>query len=92
MLTHNLLHARQDTLVYKPMQARNGADEMATTSTAPRLNERPAVAERLCISLRKLDQLIAEGEIRSLKIGKRRLVSEDSVAAFIKRQEKATNR
>lgn len=50
---------------------------------------RPQVADRLKLSLRTVDALILGGQIKSFKIGKIRLVSEESLAAFIRKQETA---
>jgi excisionase family DNA binding protein len=54
-----------------------------------KLNRREQLAERLGVSLRTADELIASQQIKSLKIGRRRLVSESAIAAFIAKQEKA---
>lgn len=48
---------------------------------------RQEVAIKLRVSVRTVDDLIMTGELRSFRIGKRRLVSEDALAAFIKKQE-----
>lgn len=48
---------------------------------------RQEVATKLRVSVRTVDDLIMTGELRSFRIGKRRLVSEDALAAFIKKQE-----
>jgi len=53
----------------------------------PLLLKRELAAMRLGISLRTLDGLIAERQIKSIKIGKRRLVSESSIQDFIRRAE-----
>jgi excisionase family DNA binding protein len=57
------------------------------TRTAPQLYRREKVAEKLGISLRAADELILTGQLPSLKIGKRRLVSETALAAFIRKRE-----
>ena len=67
---------------------------MDTTMTAakpgaPQLLTREQVAQRLNVSLRTADALILSRQIASLKIGKKRLVSETALADFIKRQEKS---
>jgi excisionase family DNA binding protein len=53
----------------------------------PLLLKRELAALRLGISLRMLDALIAARQIRSVKIGKRRLVSEASILDFVRRAE-----
>jgi len=45
------------------------------------------VAERFGISVRQVYRLVDSKELGSLKIGKRRLVSEESISKFIKRKE-----
>jgi hypothetical protein len=59
------------------------------TKTAPKLYRREELAKKLGISLRGADELILTKQIASLKIGKRRLVSENAIATFISRQEAA---
>ena len=61
----------------------------AAKSGAPQLLTREQVAQRLSVSLRTADALILSRQIASLKIGKKRLVSETALAAFIKKQENA---
>jgi excisionase family DNA binding protein len=53
------------------------------------LYRREKVAERFGISVREVDRLLANKELRSLKIGKRRLVSEEAILSFIRRREAA---
>jgi excisionase family DNA binding protein len=55
----------------------------------PMAYRREEAARLLGISARKLDQLIAEKEIRSMKVGKRRLISAESLAAFVRKAELA---
>ncbi len=62
------------------------------TIEANELHERPTVADRLKISLRKLDYLISAREIKTIKIGKRRLISESAIADFIRKGERAAAR
>jgi excisionase family DNA binding protein len=45
------------------------------------------VAERFGISVRQVFRLVDSKELASLKIGKRRLVSEEAIARFIKKKE-----
>jgi excisionase family DNA binding protein len=67
---------------------------METTITtakpaAPHLLTREQVSQRLGVSLRTADALILSRQIASLKIGKKRLVSENALAAFIRKHENA---
>jgi excisionase family DNA binding protein len=59
----------------------------AETQERPLAHCREEAAARIGISLRKLDELIASKEIPSLKIGKRRLVSEAALVSFVKKSE-----
>lgn len=43
-------------------------------------------ARRLSISVRAIYSLLACGELRSAKIGKRRLITDDELKAFLKRK------
>jgi excisionase family DNA binding protein len=52
------------------------------------LYRRELAAMRLGISLRSLDELLAQNQIASVRIGKRRLVSEEAILHFIKKREK----
>jgi excisionase family DNA binding protein len=63
---------------------------MLTTDiqTKPLLYGRLQAAARLNVSVRTLDDLLATKQLRSVKIGKRRLVSEDAIQAFIRKSEK----
>lgn len=56
----------------------------------PLLHGRQVAALRLGISLRSLDELLATRQLASVKIGKRRLVSEDAILKFISRAERAS--
>lgn len=58
-------------------------------SITTEVHERPVVAQRLKISMRKLDELIQAKQIKSLRIGKRRLISEEALQAFIRAAENA---
>jgi len=61
----------------------------AELQTKPLLHKREITALRLGVSLRTLDELIASKQIASVKIGKRRLVSEEAINAFIRKAERA---
>jgi excisionase family DNA binding protein len=52
-------------------------------SDGPRLYTLVQVAERLQISRRKVYYLLSAGQLRSVKLGSRRLVSEDALTEFI---------
>ena len=60
----------------------------AEIQTKPLLYGRLQGAARLGISLRTFDELLATKKLRSVKIGKRRLVSEEAIQEFIRRAEK----
>lgn len=57
--------------------------------TKPILFKREHAAMRLGISLRTLDELIATKQIASVKIRKRRLVTEEAIHNFIRKAEKS---
>jgi excisionase family DNA binding protein len=52
-----------------------------------RLHPVETAFERLCISRAKGYELIANGKLRSVKIGRRRLIPESAIAEFIARLE-----
>jgi len=54
----------------------------------PLLYRREIAAMRLGVSLRTLDELLARKELASVKVGKRRLVSEEAIQSFVKKREK----
>ena len=56
------------------------------------LLSRRQVASRLGICLFTLDKIIASKGLRSLRIGKRRLFTEEAIVDFIKQQEKSASR
>jgi excisionase family DNA binding protein len=62
---------------------------METKLASSQLLTREQFAQRIAVSLRKADELILTKQIASLKIGRRRLVSELALAAFIRKQEAA---
>lgn len=59
----------------------------ATTTAGPRLNPVATAMDRLGVSRSTVFELIASGELRSVKIGHRRLVSDAAIAEFIARLE-----
>lgn len=56
---------------------------MAMNDNGPRLYSLAETAKRLDISRGKLYQLMDTGQLRSVKLGTRRLVSEGALAEFI---------
>jgi excisionase family DNA binding protein len=64
----------------------------ATAATAakqaPQCLGRDEVARRLGLSLRTTDTLILSGQIKSFKVGKKRLVTEEALSAYIRGREK----
>lgn len=57
------------------------------TATTPQLHSVPMARRRLNVGLTKFYELINNGELRTVKIGARRLVSEDAITEFITRLE-----
>jgi len=55
----------------------------------PLLHGRMTGAARLGVSLRTFDELLATKQIRSLRVGRRRMVTEESLREFIKKAEKS---
>ena len=55
-----------------------------------KLWERIDAAKQLSISPRVLDRLIADGQIESVKIGRRRLVPDECLDAYVKRLRAAS--
>ena len=47
--------------------------------------EVPAAAEQLSVSARTLERLIRDGEVASVKVGRRRLVPRDALVSYIER-------
>ena len=61
----------------------------ADVQAKPILLRREIAALRMGIGLRTLDELLATRKISSVKIGKRRLVSEEAIQKFIRKSEQA---
>ncbi|WML61905.1 excisionase family DNA-binding protein [Rhodococcus sp. AH-ZY2] len=57
------------------------------TTAEARLHKLPAAQERLGIGRSKIFELIASGELRSVKIGRTRLVPESALTEFIAKLE-----
>lgn len=62
---------------------------MADVVVAALLHCRINAAHRLGISVRLLDSLLAERVLKSVKVGRRRLVSEDAIQSYIRSREKS---
>lgn len=50
----------------------------------------PDAADRLSVSSRVLERLIADGEIETVKIGRRRLVPDEALVDYIERLKRAS--
>lgn len=50
----------------------------------------PEAADQLSISARVLERLIAEGDVATVKIGRRRLVAADALTDYIERIKRAS--
>ena len=55
----------------------------------PKAYRMPEVARLLGLSERKIDDLVATGELKSFKVGKSRRVSAEALDLFIKKRERA---
>ncbi|WP_445168254.1 helix-turn-helix domain-containing protein [Mycolicibacterium sp. Dal123E01] len=64
------------------------SDQLA--NPAPQLHTVETVQERLKVGRSTVFDLIASGDLRSVKIGRRRLVSESALNAFIARIDQAS--
>lgn len=70
------------------MNLETAAMAASAAARAPQCVGREGVAQRLNVSQRTADMLILSGQIKSFKVGKKRLVTEQALAAFITKQEK----
>ena len=52
------------------------------------LYDRPAAAAQLSISERVLDRLISDGQVETVKVGRRRLVPHDALEDYVERLRK----
>nr|WP_081377563.1 excisionase family DNA-binding protein [Rhodococcus qingshengii] len=57
--------------------------EVVVTTPATQMHAIPAVQVRLCVGRTKVFKLIESGELRSVKIGKSRRVSESALREYI---------
>ena len=57
------------------------------TEATPRLHPVDTAFERICVSRAKGYELIARGVLRSVKIGRRRLIPESAIVEFVARLE-----
>jgi excisionase family DNA binding protein len=64
---------------------------MEPTDTAARLHTIEAVMERLCIGRSTAFGLIGTRQLRSVKVGRRRLVSEAALVEFIESLDQPTS-
>lgn len=53
--------------------------------SAPLLHDKPDAADQLAVSERVLERLIRDGEIETVKIGRRRLVPHAALVDYIER-------
>lgn len=68
-------------------ESREINDSIIPTTDAPLLLSRRDAARSLAISVRTLDELLATRQLPSLKIGKRRLISQMQILRFIHKAE-----
>jgi excisionase family DNA binding protein len=62
---------------------------MAEVAVEPLLHHRINAARRMGISVRLLDSLLAERVLKSVRIGRRRLISEEALQEFIRKRERS---
>lgn len=55
-----------------------------------RLYDKPEAAEQLSVSVKVLERLIHDGEVESVKIGRRRLVPAEALDDYIARLRRAS--
>lgn len=61
--------------------------EALMSTQQARLRAIPGVMEDLCVGRSKVFELIESGELRSIKIGRRRLVPTSAIAEYIDKLE-----
>jgi excisionase family DNA binding protein len=61
-------------------------NRMDKTDPQPLVHSPENAARRLGVSVRKIYDLITSGEIRSCKVGKRRLIPESELQSFVQRK------
>lgn len=54
------------------------------------LHSIPDAADRLSISARVLERLISDGQVETVKIGRRRLVPEEALTAYVEKVKAAS--
>lgn len=54
-----------------------------------KLHSIPAAADELSVSTRVVERLIADGEIATVKIGRRRLVPDEALVDYVERLKKS---
>jgi excisionase family DNA binding protein len=59
--------------------------EHSLKSTTARLNSVETIMERLCVGRSTVYQLLGTGKLRSVKVGKRRLIPESALIDFIEK-------
>jgi len=64
-------------------------EQIAERVTA-RLHPVEAVMERLCLGRSTIFGLMANGELRSVKVGRRRLIPESAIVDFVESLEKTS--
>jgi excisionase family DNA binding protein len=64
---------------------------MAEVKSAPLLHHRKSAAVLLGVSIRLLDRLLAEKELKSVRVGRRRLVSEEAIRNYIRTRERSAD-
>jgi len=55
-----------------------------------KLHSIPNAADQLSVSPRVLERLIADGEVETVKIGRRRLVPDEALTEYIERLKRAS--
>jgi excisionase family DNA binding protein len=58
----------------------------STTDTVPLAHSVPGAARRIGTNERAIYKAIATGELRSFKLGKRRLITEEELQALVQRK------
>jgi excisionase family DNA binding protein len=80
-LTPDLRRAIADVVGEAVREALRGSNEQADAS---RLLDSRTVAQRLGVSARTLDRIVASGDLRPVRIGRRRFFHVETVDAFVR--------